>query len=236
VTTSVSKQLEFLHDRMPVIFDPKSPAIQEWLDPNRRWDEGLHKLLRPYGSPLDCYVVPQGVGKVGNNSPTFILPLDSAENKSNIKNFFAKNEEKKKGILKVDSEKVSKEEHADDVISNCIVETHDSKSVDKVNSENNAPLPYPVSQSDTSTSAEEVKKRPMTESEAEADNQMSKNPSPGQSSPSKLTNSKAQDVYSSKTLGKGPKKGVSAPPPTKKRKMTSPPSGNKSITSFFHKD
>jgi hypothetical protein len=36
------------------------------------------------------YPVSKDVGKVGNNSPTFIIPIDSKENKSNIANFFAK--------------------------------------------------------------------------------------------------------------------------------------------------
>jgi hypothetical protein len=36
------------------------------------------------------YPVKKEVGKVGENSPLFIVPLDSAENKSNIANFFSK--------------------------------------------------------------------------------------------------------------------------------------------------
>jgi hypothetical protein len=39
---------------------------------------------------LEVYPVSKDVGKVGNNSPTFIIPVDSKENKSNIANFFAK--------------------------------------------------------------------------------------------------------------------------------------------------
>lgn len=36
------------------------------------------------------YPVKKEVGKVGEDSPLFIVPLDSAENKSNIANFFSK--------------------------------------------------------------------------------------------------------------------------------------------------
>src|SRR5579862_5924530 len=36
------------------------------------------------------FPVKKEVGKVGEDSPLFILPLDSAENKSNIANFFSK--------------------------------------------------------------------------------------------------------------------------------------------------
>ncbi|KAK6337545.1 hypothetical protein TWF730_002942 [Orbilia blumenaviensis] len=91
ITTSSSKQLGFLHDRMPVIFEPNSPQIKEWLNPSRGWDSGLQKLLQPFEKQgLECYPVRKEVGKVGNNSPTFIIPLDSEDNKSNIKNFFSK--------------------------------------------------------------------------------------------------------------------------------------------------
>jgi hypothetical protein len=38
----------------------------------------------------DSYPVKKEVGKVGEDSPLFIVPLDSAENKSNIANFFSK--------------------------------------------------------------------------------------------------------------------------------------------------
>ncbi|KAK6355730.1 hypothetical protein TWF718_000121 [Orbilia javanica] len=91
ITTSSSKQLSFLHDRMPVIFEPNSPQIKEWLNPSRTWDSDLQKLLRPFEKQgLECYPVRKEVGKVGNNSPSFIVPLDSEDNKSNIKNFFSK--------------------------------------------------------------------------------------------------------------------------------------------------
>jgi hypothetical protein len=38
----------------------------------------------------DSYPVKKEVGKVGEDSPLFIVPIDSAENKSNIANFFSK--------------------------------------------------------------------------------------------------------------------------------------------------
>src|SRR5271154_4099840 len=38
----------------------------------------------------ESYPVKKEVGKVGEDSPLFIIPLDSAENKSNIANFFSK--------------------------------------------------------------------------------------------------------------------------------------------------
>lgn len=89
ITTDSNKQLKFLHDRMPVLFDPGSEEIRTWLDPERyEWSKELQSLLKPYKGELECYPVNKDVGKVGNNSATFIVPIDSKENKSNIANFF----------------------------------------------------------------------------------------------------------------------------------------------------
>ena len=75
---------------MPVLLDPRSDDIRTWLDPARHeWDGELQSLLRPYDGELDVYPVSKDVGKVGNNSPSFIVPLDSKENRSNIANLFA---------------------------------------------------------------------------------------------------------------------------------------------------
>lgn len=95
--------MKFIHDRMPVILDPGSEAIRTWLDPQRhQWSKDLQNLLRPFEGSLDIYPVSKEVGKVGNNSPSFIIPLDSKDNKSNIANFFAnaskKSDSEKKGL------------------------------------------------------------------------------------------------------------------------------------------
>ncbi|UNI15591.1 hypothetical protein JDV02_002113 [Purpureocillium takamizusanense] len=90
ITTDSNKQLKFLHDRMPVMFDPGSDKIKQWLDPSKHeWDRQLQSLLKPFDGQLEVYPVSKDVGKVGNNSPSFIIPLNSKENKSNIANFFA---------------------------------------------------------------------------------------------------------------------------------------------------
>ncbi|KAI9715552.1 MAG: hypothetical protein M1828_000804 [Chrysothrix sp. TS-e1954] len=77
ITTSSSPQLSFLHDRMPVILDNGSPQI-------------------PYAGQLECYPVDGAVGKVGNNSPSFVVPVDSRENRRNIANFFGNQRAKAK--------------------------------------------------------------------------------------------------------------------------------------------
>src|SRR5436190_9662046 len=90
ITTSSNPYLKFLHDRMPVILEPGSTAMATWLDPRRvTWSKELQSLLKPYEGELECYPVSKDVGKVGNNSPDFIVPINSKENKQNIANFFA---------------------------------------------------------------------------------------------------------------------------------------------------
>ncbi|KAJ5230894.1 hypothetical protein N7489_011602 [Penicillium chrysogenum] len=90
ITTSSNPYLKFLHERMPVILEPGSEAMNKWLDPRQKtWSKELQSILKPYEGELECYPVPKEVGKVGNNSPNFIVPVDSKENKSNIANFFA---------------------------------------------------------------------------------------------------------------------------------------------------
>lgn len=97
ITTSSNKQLNFLHDRMPVILDPASAQLRTWLDPSRHeWTKDLQDVLRPFEGELEVYPVSKEVGKVGNNSPSFIVPVASRENKSNIANFFANAQAKTK--------------------------------------------------------------------------------------------------------------------------------------------
>ncbi|KAI5462750.1 hypothetical protein BGZ63DRAFT_326050, partial [Mariannaea sp. PMI_226] len=90
ITTDSNQQLKFLHDRMPVILEPGSAELTTWLDPSRKeWSHELQSILKPFRGRLVVYPVLKDVGKVGNNSPSFIIPLDSKENKSSIKNMFA---------------------------------------------------------------------------------------------------------------------------------------------------
>ncbi|KAG6137145.1 hypothetical protein E4U28_004705 [Claviceps purpurea] len=89
ITTDSNKQLRFLHDRMPVVLDPGSDEMRRWVDPgSHEWSRELQALLRPFEGELEVYPVSKDVGKVGNNSPSFLVPLNSKENKNNIANFF----------------------------------------------------------------------------------------------------------------------------------------------------
>jgi putative SOS response-associated peptidase YedK len=70
---------------MPVILENGSEDVRTWLDPKRsRWSKDLQSLLKPFQGDVEVYPVSKEVGKVGNNSPNFIIPVASAENKGNI--------------------------------------------------------------------------------------------------------------------------------------------------------
>ncbi|KAL2756116.1 hypothetical protein ACRALDRAFT_2075713, partial [Sodiomyces alcalophilus JCM 7366] len=91
ITTGSNDQLKFLHDRMPVILDGGCKEVRAWLDPTtREWSRDLQTLLKPYSGDLECYPVSKEVGKVGNDSPSFVLPVYRKENRSDIANFFSK--------------------------------------------------------------------------------------------------------------------------------------------------
>lgn len=146
ITTSPNDQLRFLHDRMPVILENGSEDIRTWLDPNRtEWSKELQSLLKPYKGELECYPVSKDVGKVGNNSPTFIIPISSTENKNNIANFFGGAKKSAKG----NADKKEIDEVKDEALKSPKVKHEaDEKraTVDHNGTENNAPLPTPKSE------------------------------------------------------------------------------------------
>ena len=153
ITTSPNDQLKFLHDRMPVILENGSKDIRTWLDPNRaEWSKELQSLLKPYKGELECYPVSKDVGKVGNNSPTFVIPIASTENKSNIANFFASAKKSAKGH----ADKKEIDEVKDAALTSPVVK-HEAEeklaTVDQDGTENNAPLPIPKSEDVNSQSS-----------------------------------------------------------------------------------
>jgi putative SOS response-associated peptidase YedK len=90
ITTASNPQLSFLHDRMPVILDPGAARI--WVDAGRTsWGPELQKLLVPFEGELMVYPVSSEVGRVGNDSPSFVEPLN--ERKDGIKTFFERQKE-----------------------------------------------------------------------------------------------------------------------------------------------
>lgn len=118
ITVSASSEMQFLHDRMPAILT-SSEEILTWLNPTTiSWTPELQNLLRPFPGALEIYAVPKEVGKVGNNDKSFVLPRDSQQNRSNIKNWFGDAASKKnengetRGLVKSDANELT-EEHSD---------------------------------------------------------------------------------------------------------------------------
>ncbi|CAO3643811.1 unnamed protein product [Cunninghamella echinulata] len=86
ITTSASSFFSFLHDRMPVILEVDQ--VDQWLNKSSSWSIDLTKLMKPFEGQLDCYQVTDKVGLTSNESPDFIVPVDSL--KSSISSFFTK--------------------------------------------------------------------------------------------------------------------------------------------------
>jgi len=143
ITTDSNKQLKFLHDRMPVIFNNGSDDLKTWLDPARsEWSAELQSLLKPFDGELECYQVDKAVGKVGNNSPSFIIPIDSKENKNNIANFFGN---QKKQAKSANEESIVQKEEDDFHATHGQVKQEPDEDratvIDAHNTEDNAPRP-----------------------------------------------------------------------------------------------
>ncbi|KAK6439384.1 hypothetical protein LTR95_004414 [Oleoguttula sp. CCFEE 5521] len=140
ITTDSNKQLKFLHDRMPVILEAGSKEMAEWLDPERvGWDKELQGMLKPFEGELECYAVDKGVGKVGNNSALFVVPVDSKANPKNIANFFGAGKAKKEAVKDEEDMEKEPDEKRETV-------------VDAKGTEDNAPVPKP-----SATSTEDVR-------------------------------------------------------------------------------
>lgn len=242
ITTDPNKQLKFLHDRMPVILENGSEAIKTWLDPKRtEWSKDLQELLKPFEGELECYPVSKDVGKVGNNSPSFVVPIDSAENKHNIANFFGNQRKAAKG--KKEEEMVGKAERdLDDSMTKGIKVEHDVNETRETTNrvegtEDNAPLPIPATQPTRVADASRGIKRERSEGTDEDDDTaagvspkkrtsiMSQTP-PGQSpkkshaKPAVKTTKKARSATTNGSAAKG---------------STVKSDGSRKITSFFGK-
>lgn len=79
------------------------------MKPVTSWNPQLQSLLKPYAGTLEVYPVSKEVGRVGRDSPNFIIPVDSVENKSNIKNFLT-TPKKKNTVAKREGGGIAKKE------------------------------------------------------------------------------------------------------------------------------
>ncbi|TKA61716.1 hypothetical protein B0A49_10642 [Cryomyces minteri] len=226
ITTDSNKQLKFLHDRMPVILDNGSEEIRTWLDPKRaEWSRELQSLLKPYDGELECYPVSKDVGKVGNNSPSFIVPIDSTENKNNIANFFGN--QKKAAKIQEERLNVKKEDEGDkgeDVKAEQREDTR--KTEDHDGTEDNAPFPVPE---DTERAVAGIK-REHTEAEDSDDATDQASPRKAQ----KTTANQPSPEKAPKTIRRT-RNATSNSPLTKKASPKVASDGSKKITNFFNK-
>jgi hypothetical protein len=145
---------------MPVVLDQNSEEMRIWLDPNRiTWSKDLQSILKPYEGELECYPVSKEVGKVGNNSPDFLIPINSKENKSNIANFFA-NAKQKKGDEPVKT--IGEKNATSDMLEQKVTKDGDENRTTQDNewSEDNAPVPVPgVKREHPPDSHDEIERR-----------------------------------------------------------------------------
>ena len=216
---------------MPVILENGSEAIRRWLDPKRtEWSKELQALLKPYEGELECYPVSKEVGKVGNNSPSFVVPINSSENKNNIANFFgnqrkvAKGKEEAKAIGKTESDLDSKGLKVEHDVNETRGTTRRLEGT-----EDNAPLPAPEKASGRGI------KRERSEGFDDGDTADGAPPAkqrisasfPGrvgassQKSPSKATKKTRSATSNSSAAKSSPRKGAG--------------DGSRKITSFFSK-
>ncbi|KAG0220707.1 hypothetical protein BGX31_010686 [Mortierella sp. GBA43] len=110
ITTNASTQLDWLHDRMPVLLpNHDHEKIRMWLDPNLPWNTALEAMLKPCDEfasseeraseggggtipksvyALETYQVDDRVNSVRNDSPEFAKPWNSSSNKKTLNRFF----------------------------------------------------------------------------------------------------------------------------------------------------
>jgi hypothetical protein len=108
ITTNASSQLDWLHDRMPVLIpNHDHEKIRMWLDPDQPWNAKLEAMLKPCDEfmnvsettegvesevkslyALETYQVDERVNNVRNDSPDFAKPWISSSNKKTLNRFF----------------------------------------------------------------------------------------------------------------------------------------------------
>ncbi|KAL7308247.1 hypothetical protein PS15m_012123 [Mucor circinelloides] len=83
ITTAASEFFSKIHNRMPVILEPKD--VDTWINHKVLWTQDVIKLLKPFDGELSCFRVTDKVGPIKNDSPELIQPLD--DHKSSISHF-----------------------------------------------------------------------------------------------------------------------------------------------------
>ncbi|CAO1629080.1 unnamed protein product [Sympodiomycopsis kandeliae] len=74
ITTDVSNQLQWLHDRQPLILSSLE-SIETWLNPDSKLENVIQQCIKVFEGSLKWYAVPKEVGKVGNDDESFVQPV-----------------------------------------------------------------------------------------------------------------------------------------------------------------
>ena len=77
VTTTASRSIAHIHDRMPVIVPPE--AFDFWLDPKVDAQTASAVIQPARDALLDCYEVSSAVNRTANDSPELLEPLREPE-------------------------------------------------------------------------------------------------------------------------------------------------------------
>jgi hypothetical protein len=224
---------------MPVILDNGSNDIRTWLDPSRtEWSRDLQSLLKPYDGELECYQVSKDVGKVGNNSPSFLVPIDSVENKNNIANFFGNQKKTAKTIAEENVGKVERDLNDSTTKDGNVKVEHDVNepraTTNRVKgTENNAPLPVQVKLGTPNSEEPKGMKREHSEAENTSGTADAEPPHKAMK-PAASTSPKKQNTTSpKKTPAK--KQGTRSATSNGSAAKMSKSDGSQKITSFFGK-
>lgn len=76
ITTSPNKEMEAVHNRMPVILHPKDE--ERWVEPSNDTPESIADLMRPYDDgKLEIYEVSRDVNTSRVDNDTLVRPVNS---------------------------------------------------------------------------------------------------------------------------------------------------------------
>ncbi|EJD36205.1 DUF159-domain-containing protein [Auricularia subglabra TFB-10046 SS5] len=229
VTVAANKQLGWLHDRMPLILY-RQQDVETWLNGDLGWSKEVIALVKPYDGPdLECYQVPNEVGKVGTDSPSYVLPI--SQRKDGILASFSR---QKKASAKAPP---SSPLHTGDVL---VTQNSDEPPQAEVIDISDSSQPQPSSSSQPSTRAREVIEIPSSPPlEAQTHDpdviEILSSPPPAQSTSSAKRKRDALDdtVDLQSTPTKKRPKPTAKMSPRKKVVEAGKEKGNGKITNFF---
>ncbi len=74
ITTKVNDQVQSIHERMPVILEPR--PFDLWLDPDCRNYRELQNMLQPFNGGLPIHLVGDYVNRVGSKGPECLASVE----------------------------------------------------------------------------------------------------------------------------------------------------------------